>query len=313
MVNNHIHEDEASARMLDLKMRNVPPLRPSAGAQLQQTAKTDADGITFAIRDGHPEDFFVDSVLSIEDNGPWVRTRSRQDGSSGYVDEEGWHLTAAEIWSEILHWFNVNSEDIRRAERLHAATKRRTNKHKRQHQPHRPRAKTFVITERCIAAGAHGSIFDLRKYWAASEEERKSTPIPLVRFSEVNTSFNAEAFAAACKQAKVPDEVMAESLAGAGVWRPFTGEFSVVLTPNSQGFFNHLEFAQETTTDEQKSGCLSEAYRGPMFLPMKIHSRNASTWDDTAGKGEKGGGAWSKPHVIPSTHALRVQLYTHTY
>ena len=55
------------------------------------------------------------------------------------------------------------------------------------------------------------------------------------------------------------------------------------MQPNAKGFYESIGFAQQTTRDEIAAGFLSKAYKYPMFIPLKIHSRNVA-WQFRNGK-----------------------------
>ena len=262
VVNNHIGETDAVKRLMELPLRNTPPTRPSTDDSHAQ-----ADN-GWRCRDGTPSDFFLPEVeLTEERNGPWVKVRMdalRVQGST-------WRLSNDQLWEEVMLWHDTNRSDIEHGRTAHDAKKAG-----KQFRKHRPRAKRFVVTEDCFVDEAKGNIYDLRAYWDAPADARHTVPIPLMQFAEDNTSFNADALQAACDKARVPDALMAQAVCQGGVWRPFSGEWSMVLEPNSKGFYEHLDFAQQTTTDELESGVLQGTYEGPPFMPCKYHSRNVA-------------------------------------
>lgn len=270
VVNNHIPEDEAVARLQRLRFRGAPS---HAGATEPVAQQTHDDGQ--APRDGRPDDVFeAEVVLTEKKNGAWVRRRMRELRLPGTE----WHLTGSLLWGEVLRWFDVNRDDIAHGEAHEAATT--TGKSV---PPHRPRALTFIVTEDCFRSWARGKVWDLRAYWDAKPSERSKVPITLMRFEEFNTSFDSEVLRRVCKRAHITDEEMVQYMTTAGIWRPFVGEWSMVLQPNAKGFYESIGFAQETTNGEIENGFLSKAYKYPMFLPMKIHSRNVA-WQFRNGK-----------------------------
>lgn len=262
VINNSIAEVEAVARLMDLPLRNRPPTRPATGAPAQQPDNG------WHPSNGSPQEFFKDTVtLTEKKHGAWVAVRLKALGIKG----KRWRLSKDELWAEILMWISVNGRDIELAEE---ASRRRTEGERV--VPHRPRAKTFVVSEECFVEEAQGKIWDLRPYWEADAADRHNVEIRLMKFDEQNSSFNVDALAEACSRAKVPDALMAEAICKGGVWRPFTGTWALVLEPNSRGFYDHINFAQETTKNEIDSGVLKGPYEGPAFMPSKFHSRGVA-------------------------------------
>ena len=262
VINNKIPETDEVTRLMDLPMRNRPPCRASSDDPRVQ------EDNGWEPSPGSPFEFFPEQVtLTPTANGEWVRVRMRALGLRG----SRWRLSNVELWDEILGWVASNKDDISKGEQ--AARARAEGKRV---VPHRPRTKTFIVTEDCFVEEARGKIWDLRPYWLATPEERADVRISLMQFEQDNSSFNVDKLSEACAHAKVPDELMAQAICKGGVWRPFTGTWSLVLEPNSKGFYEHIEFAQETTNSELASGVLQGTFDGPAFMPAKFHSRNVA-------------------------------------
>ena len=258
--NQRLAERPQVSRLQRLPLRNAPPVRPATAASPDAA---DQHETAFRPRAGHPEDLLCACVLTEAENGAWVTRRMLQLRIKG----KQWKLTAAELWAEVLRWFDVAAKDIREAERIAAGEST---------QVHRVRACTFVITEECFAADAQRTVWDLRAYWNADERTRASMVIQPVVAAPVNSSFDVAALRKLCAESKMGDEMMAECIQGAGIWREFTGEWSMVLEPNAKGFYTYLEEAQKTTKEEVEAGYLQGFFPGPPYMPCKLHSRNVA-------------------------------------
>lgn len=250
------------ARLLHLPLRNKPPLRGDPGAIPQQASATNTDGSVFEPE--HPAHLLRKAnKLTAARNGPWVSVRMRQLGIKGSV----WTLDRYELWREVLKWHEIDRSDIAAA--LLAATPGAST-------PHRPRASTFVIDEKCFRRRARSRIWDLRPYFDAQTAGRATPTIKPQQYSDYKPSYNGPALRAACDASRAGDEATVTGLAETGIWRPHDGEYSLVLEPNARGFFDNIEFGTDTTDAEIAKGWLSVPYPGPPFLPAKYHSRSVA-------------------------------------
>jgi hypothetical protein len=262
VLNNLIHEPAAVARLLHLPLRNKPPARSDPGELPQQGPASNPDGSTF--EPAAPAYLFRKvNKLTAARNGPWVTVRMLKLGIKGKL----WTLTRHELWREITTWHEVDQHDIAAALRSvgpDAST------------PHRPRAVTFVIDERCFRRRARDKVWDLRPYYDAAAAGRPTPTLKPQLYAQYKPSFNGPALRTACDASRVADEATATGLAETGIWRPHDGEYSLVLEPNARGFFDNIVFGTATTDAEIAKGWLSTPYPGPPFMPAKYHSRGVA-------------------------------------
>ena len=104
----------------------------------------------------NPWKFFKESIiLTVEKNREWVRKRRQE---FRVPKAKAWEVSNKGLWDEMCLWIKVNANDIRIAKQ-HA--ERGPGK---KHQPHRPKARIFVIAQEDHVQSMVGNIYDLRQW-----------------------------------------------------------------------------------------------------------------------------------------------------
>lgn len=273
-MHNTMHEHAEEAELRPMRLHNVPPARPRQEPVAAQQPYTSQE-----YRDGwHPksvQDLFQDFVFTAAQHGKWVTRwafKKRQAATSRLTDTTEFKMSASEIVDMLEAWVRTNAEDIQAAEKAETDGS----------QPYtfRARAATLIVPEEAFVPMARRRVYDTSEWYKTPIKDRHGGLIKLVDVGAARQQhWQVEKLREWAVKSGCPDEMGVQQITGAGIAPEFTGEWSIVLSPNAKSYLADIQEGQAVEREEIEEGLVSKPIMGLPMLPIKVHPRSiAVVW-----------------------------------
>ena len=236
---------------------------------------------------GQPHTVFNDTCdIFWHEGGDWIRayiarhaghhTVHNVGGGAGAQEEAGkrskrnrfvrWSST--ELYAQVLLWFTTAQSDKRAFYEARSASEAAAI---------RPRARTFIIPDRCHRGGGD-FVWDLRPLLQAMARGEEFSHIRIDHVDDsanISPALNAEALQARMTAAGVEDEYGMQQLLELGLMSQSKAPRHTILQANYPAVAKHAHQAAEIVTKEAEAGILSAPLGGIPLFPVRLNPFNA--------------------------------------